>query len=152
MPSHDTMSTKAGRRTILTAQLALASLALISLALTLWAFSIYVGRWSFSLSLAELNTIVTQSEMPGLSALGPGGAGRIVAVAVSNDVSADTLLIYLPLATTIVSILGFLSATLLAWRKERREIKRDSLEIERLRLEIEQLRLQIEKGKEPSTP
>ena len=141
MPSGDTVTSN--HRMILTAQLAFASLALVSFVLTLWAFSVYVSRWSFSLSLAELSNIVTQEEMPGLTALASGGGGRIDAVAMT----ADTLLIYLPLATTIVSILGFLSATLLAWRKERRDTRRDSLEIERLRLEIEQLKLQLDKNK-----
>lgn len=141
MPSGDTVTSN--HRMILTAQLAFASLALVSFVLTLWAFSVYVSRWSFSLSLAELSNIVTQEEMPGLTALASGAGGRIDAVAMT----ADTLLIYLPLATTIVSILGFLSATLLAWRKERRDTRRDSLEIERLRLEIEQLKLQLDKNK-----
>lgn len=49
------------------------------------------------------------------------------------------------LVTTSMSLIGFISKTWLAWRKERSDAVSYRLRIERQQLEIEQLRLELEK-------
>jgi preprotein translocase subunit SecF len=51
------------------------------------------------------------------------------------------------LVTTLMSLIGFISKTWLAWRKERRDAVSYRLRVERQQLEIEQLRLELEKEK-----
>lgn len=47
--------------------------------------------------------------------------------------------------TSIASLLGTITTTILAWRKERRDTQAAELERERQRLEIERLKLQLER-------
>lgn len=49
------------------------------------------------------------------------------------------------LVTTLISLIGFISKTWLAWRKERRDAVTYRLQVERQQLEIEQSRLELER-------
>ncbi len=51
------------------------------------------------------------------------------------------------LLTSITSLLGFFSTTLLAWRKEKRETITAELEIRKKELELEKLRAELAKPK-----
>lgn len=63
-----------------------------------------------------------------------------------EDLSATTLI---SLSASIGSLVAFLSTTMLAWRKERREARLNGLELERMRLEIEKLRADLEEHRRP---
>ena len=58
------------------------------------------------------------------------------------------------LVTTLMSLVGFISKTWLAWRKERRDAVSYRLRVERQQLEIEQLRLELakERAKQMQSP
>lgn len=51
----------------------------------------------------------------------------------------------------VTSLLGFVSTTLLAWRKERREAAVFRFQVERQELEIERLRLELAQEREKSS-
>lgn len=138
------------QRTAFILQVAFAVLALVALGLTVWAFSAYARQWSFVVSTGELLDILGLGQENGLQGFLETRPGRVTAVVVPDEAGPSTAwAIYLPLATTIVSILAFLSTAVLAWRKERRDVKRESLELEHLKLQIEELRRQLEKQGQP---
>ena len=58
-----------------------------------------------------------------------------------------SILIGLSFLTSMGSFLGFVSSTVLAWRKEKRETKSLLIENERKELELEKLRLELDKMK-----
>ena len=64
------------------------------------------------------------------------GHGLSVAVVVS----------VISLLTSLTSLIGFFSATILAWRKEKREALSTELEIAKKELEIEKLRKELAKS------
>jgi hypothetical protein len=49
--------------------------------------------------------------------------------------------------TSVATFLGFISTTILGWRKERRETRKTELESQRLEVELEKTRLELEKLK-----
>ncbi len=55
------------------------------------------------------------------------------------------LVLGITLMTATISLVGFVSTTWLAWRKESRESVSYKLQLERQQLEIERLRLELEK-------
>ena len=64
----------------------------------------------------------------------------------SEDAGAQ-IVVVISLLTSLTSLIGFISTTVLNWREEQREMltaqlarQRQELEIERLRLELEQLK------------
>lgn len=142
------------RRKILILQLAFSGLALLSLGLTVWAILAMAGRWSFLLPAPVLADVLGPDLAPSWQAFLDAVPGRVLAIALPASAPADVWAIALPLATTIVSVLAFLSTSVLAWRKERRQSTIDSLEIEHLRLEIEELKRKLEKSgqQRPSPP
>jgi hypothetical protein len=132
------------RRTLLTWQLAFAILALVALALTVLAVAGFVQTWQFSISARDLLALQGSDRPPEWEILGATGSGRVTAVVVPDEAGpANSWSVYLPLIATVVSILGFLSTTLLAWRKERRDTRREALELEHLRLEVEELKRKL---------
>lgn len=133
------------RRTTLMLQLLFAVLALLALALTVWAISAFAQQWSFQTSARALQELLGSQPSGNLNHFLDAQPERVIAL-VLPDQSGESPAwsIYLPLATTVVSILGFLTTTWLAWRKERRETARETMELERLRLEIEALKRRIE--------
>ncbi len=54
------------------------------------------------------------------------------------------------LLTSITSLIGFLSTTVLAWRKDKRESASAELEIKKKELELEKLKIELSKTKDPS--
>ncbi len=133
------------RRTTLNLQLLFAVLALIGLGLTVWALWAFVQQWSFETSTRALQEMLGTGGNHLLNALLASKPGRAVAVILLQQSDQPAVWsVYLPLITTVVSILGFLTTTWLAWRKERRDTRREQLELERLRLEVEALRRQME--------
>lgn len=52
------------------------------------------------------------------------------------------------LLTSITSLVGFFSTTVLAWRKEKREAVTAKLEIKKKELELEKLRVELAKSEE----
>jgi hypothetical protein len=126
------------RRTLSNLQLAFAILAAVAFGLTLWAALSFVQAHSFTVTSRDLMSFLGQDVRPALQAFLSSATGSVTAVAVDGESTPWS--ICLPLIATVVSILGFLSTTLLAWRKERRESSREALELERLRLEIEDLK------------
>jgi hypothetical protein len=129
------------RRNLLLLQLTFALVAIVALGLTVWALLSFVHDHSFTLTSRDLMSFLGQDMRPVLQSLLASATGDITAVAVAEDNAPWS--IYLPLIATVVSILGFLSTTVLAWRKERRESSREALELERLRLEIEDLKHKV---------
>lgn len=133
------------RRTTLTLQLLCAVLALVGLGLTLWALWAFVQQRSFETSTLALQEMLGTNGNPALNTLLVSKPGHAVAVVLLQPYDQLAVWsVYLPLITTVVSILGFLTTTWLAWRKERRETQREQLELERLRLEVERLKRLIE--------
>ncbi|MGE5139908.1 MAG: hypothetical protein ACM3JD_10620 [Rudaea sp.] len=55
----------------------------------------------------------------------------------------------LPVVASALSLLGFVSTTFLAWRKERRDARIGDLELERAKLELEKTRMELDKLKGP---
>ena len=106
------------RRNLLLLQLTFALLAIVALGLTVWASLSFVQAHSFTLTSRDLMSFLGQDTRPLLQSLLASAPGEITAVAVAEDSAPWS--IYLPLIATVVSILGFLSTTALAWRKERR--------------------------------
>jgi transposase-like protein len=53
----------------------------------------------------------------------------------------------LPIVTSIISALGFISTTVMAWRKEKRDEGVAQLELERQRIELEKVKLELEQQK-----
>ncbi len=49
--------------------------------------------------------------------------------------------------TSIVSLLGFISTTILEWRREKREDKSAELERQRQQIELEKMRIELDKMK-----
>lgn len=52
---------------------------------------------------------------------------------------------WLATASALASLIGFISTTVLDWRREAREAKAAKLEVMRTRLELEKTRLELEK-------
>lgn len=107
-------------------------------------------RWTFAVML--LLSL-------GLLLLGLGVAQRFDRnPLVSPDPSEATgkldLVLVVSTATSVASLLGLLSTTLLAWRREAREARSAVLELRQKELEIESLKLQLEKQRREaqSTP
>lgn len=148
------MARKMTRRTTLTLQLFFAVLALLALALTLWAIAAFARQWSFDAPARALQELLGSSlaDDPLNSFLG-AQSGRVVALVLPDQAGQSPgWSIYLPLVTTVVSILGFLTTTWLAWRKERRETAREAMELERLRLEVEALKRRVEQTTPTGAP
>ena len=135
------------QRNLLLLQLAFALLAIVALGFAVWALQGYVQEHSFTVTSRDLMSFLGQDMRPVLQSILASTTGDITAVALAEDSAPWS--IYLPLIATVVSILGFLSTTVLAWRKERRESSREALELERLRLEIEDLRHKV--AQQPTT-
>jgi hypothetical protein len=76
---------------------------------------------------------------------------------VPNSAALDTAVVVsvVSLLTSLTSLVGFLSTTVLAWRKERREAVSAELEIKKKELELEKLKIELAKsegsGKNEST-
>jgi hypothetical protein len=70
------------------------------------------------------------------------GAGDSASPGTPEDASTDTagLALLASLLTSGVSVLGVISTTLIAWRQDRRDSRRQEAELARMALEIEQLR------------
>jgi len=58
------------------------------------------------------------------------------------------LVVIVSLLTSLTSLIGFISTTLLNWREEQREMQAATLARQRQELEIERLRLELEQLKE----
>lgn len=141
------------RRTLLILQLTFAVLALLALALTVWGISALAQQWRFEISARELQTLLGSQANDDLNTFLSTRPGRVVAVVLPDQSGPSaSWSIYLPLITTVVSILGFLATTWLAWRKERRETAREALELERLRLEVEALKRRMEQTTQTGNP
>ena len=52
---------------------------------------------------------------------------------------------WLATASAFASLIGFISTTVLAWRREAREARSAKLEVAQTRLELEKTRLELEK-------
>jgi hypothetical protein len=68
----------------------------------------------------------------------------------SNPNASQTALIIalvISLLTSIGSLLGFISTTILAWKKERREARTGLIDDERRKLELEKLKAELAKTK-----
>ena len=50
---------------------------------------------------------------------------------------------FLALIASIFSLIGFLSSTILAWRKEKRDVRSYNIDLEKKELEIEKLKLEL---------
>ncbi|MCB0205037.1 MAG: hypothetical protein H6649_11385 [Caldilineae bacterium] len=79
-----------------------------------------------------------------------GTTTRVVSDGLVND---PRVVLGVTLMTATISLVGFISTTWLAWRKESRESASYRLQMERQQLEIERLRLELEKerGKKASS-
>ncbi len=76
----------------------------------------------------------------GLALALSGTPGR----ALSEDIADDPrIALSIALVTAATSLVGFVSTTWLAWRKERREGSVFRLQVERQQLEIERLKLEL---------
>ncbi len=65
----------------------------------------------------------------------------------SSDSTSFLIGVVVPLATSFLSLVGFVSTTVLAWRKERRDVAIADLEHQRQLLELEKARLELERIK-----
>jgi len=65
--------------------------------------------------------------------------------------SSNEILLCAALITAIASLGGFVSTTILMWKREHAEITRRELESERIRLEIEKIRHELGRAREPSS-
>jgi hypothetical protein len=65
----------------------------------------------------------------------------------SAGVAGSTMATTVALLTSVTSLVGWVSTTALAWRKDRREATahREARELERRRIEIEEARLELER-------
>ena len=61
----------------------------------------------------------------------------------------ETLASFLALVLAFFSIIGVISTTILAWRKEERELKAHKIELAKKELEIVKLRHEVEQLKQP---
>ena len=61
------------------------------------------------------------------------------------DSQSSGVVLAVSVATSIVSLIGLLSANLLAWRREARESRSAEVQLQRQQLEIEKLKLELEK-------
>jgi len=140
------------RRTLFTLQILFAVLGLIGLALLVWTSAAAVNAQQFTVSVRGLLTLLGPLQAGDLASL-LAESGETVTIAVQSEADANSRwTVILSLATTVVSILGFLSTTWLAWRRENRDREREGLELERLRLEIEKLRRELMDLKPTPTP
>lgn len=66
----------------------------------------------------------------------------------ANAHGLDTAVIvsFISLLTSLTSLVGFLSTTVLSWKKEKREALASDLEIRKKELEVEKLRLELGKS------
>lgn len=58
--------------------------------------------------------------------------------------AAERIALIVSVASTVISALGFVSTTALAWRKEARESRNAVLEAERRQLELEKMRQELQ--------
>ncbi len=65
----------------------------------------------------------------------------------SSVPSTESLLPLITFLTSITTLIGFISTTLLAWRKENREARVAALDVRREEIELEKARLELEKLK-----
>ncbi len=70
-------------------------------------------------------------------------------VILHDPLSLSLLVSIVSLFTSVTSILGFIVTTIMAWRKEKRELQNAGLDSERNRLEIEKLRRELAAGNKP---
>ena len=73
------------------------------------------------------------------------GGARGMSAGVVDD---PRLVLGVTLVTAATSLVGFVSTTWLAWRKESRDSASYKLQVERQQLEIERLRLELEKERD----
>lgn len=71
-----------------------------------------------------------------------GNTARGMSAGVLDD---PRLVVGITLVTAATSLVGFVSTTWLAWRKESRDSASYKLQVERQQLEIERLRIELEK-------
>lgn len=78
----------------------------------------------------------------------PVDTGSLTGPKPASEVSNIAVVVSLvSLLTSITSLFGFLSTTLLAWRKEKRETISSELEIKKKEIELEKLKLELERSK-----
>jgi hypothetical protein len=75
------------------------------------------------------------------------GTGENIAENEKPSAETGNFAVVSSLATSLVSLIGFVSATLITWRKEKRESDLAEMERKKLELELEKSRLEIEELK-----
>ncbi len=65
---------------------------------------------------------------------------------VSLNLEGAVYISVISLLTSLTSLVGFLSTTVLAWRKEKRETLAAEIELQKKELELEKLRMEIQKS------
>ncbi len=66
----------------------------------------------------------------------------------SGDLDTAVMVSLVSLLTSITSLIGFFSTTVLAWRKEKREVISSNIEIKKNELELAKLRMELSKHEE----
>jgi uncharacterized membrane protein YfcA len=64
----------------------------------------------------------------------------------SNGIDTAVAVSLVSLLTSLTSLIGFFSTTLLAWRKEKRETIAAGIELQKKELELEKLRMEVKKS------
>lgn len=93
-----------------------------------WAFAVFLGLSLALLAVSVLAVMVTGGRQPLVVETTPG----------------SNLVLLISSATSIVSLIGLLSTSLLAWRREAREARAAELQLQHEQLEIEKLKLELE--------
>lgn len=105
-----------------------------------------IFAWALMLSIVVFSLTFVLSQNKSYETINAPIEDETVQPVVYQD-SSGGLLITASLATSLVSLIGFLSTTILAWKKERREVVLAQLEIRKQELELEKLRAET-KGNE----
>ena len=116
-----------------------------------WVFSISLVIFFMSTTLLFMQNAPkkvaapesTQSKSP--SDPGFPTLGNSYTKAQSIDFPITILIV--SLLTSITSLIGFFSTTILAWKREKREVASVSLDLKKRELEIEKLRRELENSK-----
>jgi hypothetical protein len=104
----------------------------------------------FGLGSLLMSSTVRYSPAAGSSTKSPAltpGTGENIAENEKPSAETGNFAVVSSLATSLVSLIGFVSATLITWRKEKRESDLAEMERKKLELELEKSRLEIEELK-----
>ncbi len=135
------MSSRSSSRRFRSAQLLFGLLFLVSICALYFSVTSLGGR--------DTSALPPKTPAPAAAATSiVQGTSPAVPTPATTPVTAtdnSLLTVVLPLVTSLLSFLGFISTTFFSWRKDRHDARLAAIQLQRAELELEKSRLELEK-------